>query len=318
MIKMEKSDKIFVAGTDNYIGKAIKQKLLEHGYASVVDGGPTGIDLSDSRAVDEFFTVESPNYVFLVAGESGGIAANMNFPAQLMQNNLQINSNVIGSAHRNRVTKLLYLASSCVYPAQSPQPIKEEYLLSGPLEPTNEAYALAKIAGIKLCQAFSEQYGANFICAIPTNIYGPDDDFSPEESHVIPGLLSRMHAAKTASAETVDVWGTGKVRREFIYVDDLAEGCIFLMQQDGGQSPVNIGSGQAVSIAELAGMIKTVVGYPGGISYDTTRPDGMPLKVLDSGVASRLGWQAATSLESGLAKTYSWYLNRTRALQPRA
>jgi len=312
---MNKSDKIFVAGADNFVGDALTTQLLSQGYTVVNQDEQANLDLTDARRVDKFFSDSKPDYVFLVAGDSGGIAANINSPAQLMQNNLQINSNVISSAYRSKVTKLLYLASSCVYPAQSPQPIKEEYLLNGPLEPTNEAYAVAKIAGLKLCQAFSQQYGADFICAIPANIYGPGDDFSPEESHVIPGLLNRMHAAKNSSADAVEVWGTGKVRREFIYVDDLAQGCIFLMQRNNGPSPVNVGSGQAVSIAELAELVKKAVDYSGQVNYDTTRPDGMPLKVLDSSKVSELGWQAKTSLENGLAKTYSWYLDHAHDLQ---
>ena len=305
---MNKSGRVYVAGLDNFLGEALAARLLAEDYSLVDEGHPASVDLTDAAAVDDFFTETRPDYVFLVAGKSGGIASNQKFPARLMQNNLQISSNVIGSSHRHGVTKLLYLASSCVYPAQSPQPIKEEALLNGPLEATSEAYALAKIAGIKLCQAYSQEFGANFITAIPANIYGPGDDFSPEESHVIPGLIRRMHEAKTGSMDQVSVWGTGEARREFIYVDDVARATIHLMERDTGPNPVNVGSGEAVSIAELAGLVKRTVGYDGELSFDTTRPDGAPMKMLDSSEMRRQGWQPQTSLLDGLAQTYRWYL----------
>lgn len=305
---MEKNSKIFIAGSETFIGKALFSELIRQGHTNVIGQTAGLIDLTNQLSVNAFFLEFNPEYVFLAAGKSGGIFANQKYPADLMINNLLVTCNVIQTAFHHKVKKLLYLASSCSYPRDCPQPMKVEQLLTGSLEPTNEAYSVAKISGIKLCQAYKQQYGADFIAGIPANVFGPGDDFSEENSHVIAGILRRMHEAKKSNSDTFKVWGTGKPRREFIYLDDLADACIYLMNRYDGLEPVNIGSGQDVSIAELTQIIKDVTGYNGDISFDTSKPDGMPIKVLDTGTLKDLGWKPMWSFEDALRKTYSWFL----------
>ena len=305
---METDAKIYVAGSGTFIGGAIRRELEQRGYKNIIADPVAEPQLTDTVQVDAFFEAAAPEYVFLAAGESGGIAANQKYPARLMLDNLLVECNVINSAHRHGVKKLLYLASSCVYPKACPQPMKEDYLLTGRLEPTNEAYAVAKIAGIKLCQAYNQQFGTNFISGIPANIYGPGDDFSQQDSHVIPGLIRRMQQAKVWGHEWVEIWGSGAPRREFIFVDDLADACIFVMNAFDGEAPINLGCGSDMSIRELAAQIKEAVGFTGELSYDSTRPDGMLLKSLDSSHLAEMGWRHRTSFQDGLAATYSWFL----------
>lgn len=298
---------------DTLIGGAIAENLRHQGYTNLVEQGDDGQGLTDAGVVDGLFSTHAPEYVFLAGGESGGIAANEKMPAQLMLNNLVIDCNVIGIAHRYGVKKLIYLASSCVYPRDATQPLTEQALMSGPLEPTNEAYAVAKLAGLKLCQAYRQQHGANFICGIPANAFGPGDDFRVEESHVIPGLIRRMHDAKVTGMQSVEIWGTGEPRREFIYVNDLADATVFIMNKYDGDGPINLGGHTDVSIGELALLIKETVGYTGQLSFDRTRPDGMPLKGLDSSTLAQMGWRAQTDLQTALKETYVWYLNHELA-----
>jgi len=264
--------------------------------------------LRDASQVDAFFSHAAPEYVFLAAGRSGGIQANQDYPAELLLDNLLIECHVIHSACRHGVKKLLYLASSCSYPKDCPQPMKEGDLLSGPLEPTNEAYAVAKIAGIKLCQAYSRQYGVDFICAIPANVFGPWDDFSPGDSHVIAALLRRMHEAKTGGAAEIEIWGTGKPRREFIFTRELADACHFVMENYHDRAPINLGCGTALSIEELAGMVKEVVGYEGRLRFDPSKADGMPVKILDSSKLLGMGWRPCQDFRPSLEATYRWFL----------
>jgi GDP-L-fucose synthase len=282
---------------------------LEHrGYTRIVGKLGKEPDLTNPTQVDAFFTRASPEYVFLTAGKSGGIEANQKYPAELMLDNLLIECNVIHNAYCHGVKKLLYLASSCSYPKNCSQPLKEDSLLSGPLEPTNEAYAVAKIAGIKLCQAYCQQYGANFVCAIPATPFGPGDDFSPEDSHVIPALIRKMDEAKTCGAPSIGIWGTGSARREFIFAEDLADACLFLMNTYDDSQPINLGTGADLSIKELAEMIKDVVGYRGQLCFDPSKPDGMPVKVLDSSRLLNMGWQPKCNFKSSLKVTYDWFL----------
>ena len=305
---MKEQSSIYVAGGETLIGAAILRVLRHQGYTNVVGGRDKEPDLTDDTSVDAFLKHVRPEYVFLAAGRSGGIAANQKYPADLMTDNLLAECHVVQNAFRHGVRKLLFLASSCCYPGQCPQPMREDTLLTGPLEPTNEAYAVAKIAGIKLCQAYSRQYGVEFIPVIPANIFGPGDDFSPEDSHVIAGLMRRMHEAKVRGAASVEIWGTGRARREFVFADDAADASIFVMAHYSGSDPVNLGCGSVVSIAELAGLIKEVTGFRGKISYDTSKPDGMPVKILDSSKLRTWGWQPRVPLRTGLEKTYEWFL----------
>lgn len=297
-----------MAGGETLIGAAILRELRRQGYEHVVGGPGDEPDLTDARRVDEFFTNQRPEYIFLAAGRSGGISANRKFPADLMLDNLLVECIAIRAAYRHGVGKLLYLASSCSYPRECPQPMREEYLLTGPLEPTNEAYAVAKIAGIKLCQAYRQQHRANFIGGIPANAFGPGDDFSLEDSHVIAALMRRMHEAKLVGAAHVEIWGTGHPRREFVYADNLAEACVLAMQAYDEAAPINLGGGADLSIAELAAMVKEVTGFRGDLSFDTTRPDGMPVKLLDSSKLLALGWQPRVDFASALKATYEWFL----------
>ncbi|MGD1805094.1 GDP-L-fucose synthase family protein [Dapis sp. BLCC M126] len=305
---MEQNAKIFVAGGETLIGSALLQQLKIRGYKNLVGEPPEEPDLTNQGIVDDFFARDRPEYVFLVAGKSGGIRANQRYPAELMLDNLLVVSHVIDSAYRNGVKKLLYLASPCSYPKHCPQPMSEESLLSGYLEPTNESYAVAKIAGFKLCQAYWQQYGAKFVSGIPANFFGPGDDFSLEDSHVIPALLRKMHEAKVAGAEFVEIWGSGTPRREFVFVDDIADACIFLMQNYDNSEPINIAGGLDVSIRELAELVQNVVGYSGKLRFDPSKPDGMPLKALESRKLKLMGWQPKISFEDALGITYEWFL----------
>lgn len=305
---MEKHAKIYVAGGETLIEKALLHQLQRQGYANVVGKPPDEPELSDPIQVDAFFAQASPEYVFLVGGKSGGIKANQKYPAQLLRNNLLVECHVIHSAYRHGVKKLLYLASSCCYPKHCLQPMRVEHLLSGPFEPTNEAYAVAKIAGLKLCQAYRQQYGASFIVGIPANVFGPEDNWDLEDAHVISALIRKMHEAKVRGLESVEIWGTGTPRREFIFADDLADACIFIMNKYDCPEPINLGSGWDLSIKELTGLIKEVVGYAGRLHFAPTEPDGMPVKILDSSRLREMGWQPKISFISALKMTYDWFL----------
>ncbi len=290
------------------LGAAICRQLQQHGYTHLVGLPGHEPDLADKPSVDRFFADEAPEYVFIAAGRSGGIEANRKYPADLMLDNLLVEAHLIEAAYRRAIKKLLYLASSCCYPKNSPQPMRIEFLMTGPVEETNDAYAAAKIAGMKLCRAYQQQHGSNFISAIPANAFGPGDDFSLEDSHVIAALIRKMHMAKVMNEPMVEVWGTGNPRRDFIYVDDLAAACLHLMHNYVGAEPINISGQTNLSIRELATLIKTVVGYSGEIWFNTERPDGMPLKALDGSRLAELGWQPQTSLRSALAATYQAFL----------
>jgi GDP-L-fucose synthase len=304
---MKTTDRIFVAGHRGLVGSALVRSLTSKGYHNLISRTRTELDLLDAIAVNNFFGDEKPTYVFLAAAKVGGIWANNTYPADFIYENLQIQNNVIDAAHRHGVTKLLFLGSSCIYPKLAPQPIKEEYLLTGPLEPTNEPYAIAKIAGISMCQSYRRQYGSNFISVMPTNLYGEYDNFDPKTSHVLPALLRRFHEAKIASSPAVTVWGTGTPKREFLHVDDMAAACIHLMENYNCPEIVNIGTGEDVTIKELAETIAEVVGYQGEIVWDIEKPDGTPRKLLDVSRLHSLGWQHTTSLKDGIARTYEWY-----------
>lgn len=304
---MEKNYRIYVAGGQTLIGAAILRQLERQGYINIVGKPGEEPDLTDAGAVANLFFQQAPEYVFVAAGKSGGIEANRKYPAELILDNLLVGCNVIHNAYRYGVKKLLYLASSCSYPKQCPQPMRVESLLTGPPEATNEAYAIAKIAGIKLCQAYRQQYGANFIVGIPANVFGPGDDFSPEDSHVIAALICKMHKAKTLGTPFVEIWGTGTPRREFIFADDLADASLFVMREYEGAEPINLGGDIDLSIGELAAMIKEVVGYLGELRYGANRPDGMPLKVLDSSKLREMGWQPKIHFRNALSITYNWF-----------
>ena len=305
---MKKESTIYVAGGETLIGAAILRGLRQQGYTNVVGGGDEEPNLTDGTAVDLFLKRLRPEYVFFAAGRSGGIAANQKYPADLITDNLLAECHVVHNAFRHGVKKLLLLASSCCYPRECPQPMKEEALLTGPLESTNEAYAVAKIAGIKLCQAYSRQYGVEFIPAIPANVFGPGDNFSPENSHAVAALIRRMHEAKVCGAASVEIWGTGCARREFVFAQDVSDASIFVMSCYSGSDPINLGCGSVLSITELAGIIKEVTGFQGKICYDTSKPDGMPVKILDSSKLTALGWRPRIPLRTALEKTYEWFL----------
>lgn len=299
---------IFVAGHRGLVGAAIVRRLQTAGFANLLLVERGQLDLTRQAEVEEFFTGSRPQYVFLAAAKVGGILANSTQPAEFLRDNIAIQANVIDAAYRSGVRKLLFLGSSCIYPKYAPQPIKEESLLTGSLEPTNEWYAVAKIAGLKMCQAYRRQYGFNAIAAMPTNLYGPGDNFNLNTSHVLPALLRRFHEAASAGDARVEVWGTGRPRREFLHVDDLADACIFLMQNYEEDGWINVGWGQDETIADLAGMIATVVGFGGSIEFDRSKPDGTPRKLLDTTRLTALGWQPQIGLEQGIRSTYSWFL----------
>jgi len=310
---VDSTDRIYVAGRETLIGKALLRQLRAGGYVNVIDTGSTEADLTDGPKVEAYFAATRPEYVFLAAGKSGGIGANQKYPAELMLDNLLIQCQIIRNAHRHGSRKLLYFASSCSYPRFCAQPMQVRSLMTGPLEPTSEAYATAKIAGIKLCQAYRQQYGADMISAISGDVFGPDDDFDLEDSHVIAALMRRMHQAKMAGAQSVEVWGSGSPRREFIAADDVADAAIFLMQHYTGPMPINVGSGFDVTIRSLAELVKEVVGFEGELQFDRTKPDGMALKALDSSELRALGWRPKTSLRAGLEETYRWFVEHSRA-----
>ena len=305
---MDKSDKIFVAGHRGMVGSALMRRLESRAFSSVVTRERSQLDLTDESAVAKFFANEKPHIVIVAAAKVGGIKANNDFPVEFLVENLRIQNNVIRSAYDIRVRKLLFLGSSCIYPNLAPQPIPESALLTGPLEQTNEAYAIAKIAGIKLCQAFSRQYAANFISAMPTNLYGPNDNFDLETSHVLAALLRKAHEAKTRNDQKLVVWGTGKPRREFLHVDDLVSACLLLLEKYDSPEIINVGCGEDISIRELAELICDVVGFDGELAWDTTKPDGTPRKLLDVSKIRAIGWKPAIALRDGIAQTYQWFL----------
>jgi GDP-L-fucose synthase len=306
---MNNDSKIYVAGHRGLVGSAIVRRLEEKGYTNLVYRTSKELDLRDKNAVDSFFAEEKPEFVFLAAAKVGGIVANNEYPADFIRDNLLIQTNIIDAAYRNNVEKLLFLGSTCIYPKMAPQPLKEEYLLTGVLEPTNEAYAIAKIAGIKMCESYNRQYGTQYISVMPTNLYGENDNFDLHTSHVLPALIRKFHEAKESNAPFVDVWGTGTPKREFLYSDDLADASIYLMNNYSGNEIVNIGVGEDLPIKELAEKIKETVGFTGEIQFDTTKPDGTPRKLVDVTKLNSLGWKATTSLEVGLKKAYQWFLD---------
>ncbi len=305
---MNIDSKIYVAGHRGLVGSSIVKALEKAGYINLIYRTSKELDLTDKLKVDEFFAAEKPEYVFLAAAKVGGIVANNEYPADFIRDNLLIQTNVIDAAYRNNVEKLLFLGSTCIYPKLASQPLKEDYLLTGELEPTNEPYAIAKIAGIKMCQSYNRQYGTKYISVMPTNLYGPNDNFDLHTSHVLPALIRKFHEAKENNNPYVEVWGTGTPQREFLYSEDLADACLFLMSTYEGNEIVNIGVGGDISIKELAENIKNVVGYQGEIQFDTTKPDGTPRKLVDVTKLNSLGWKATTSLDEGLKKAYKWFL----------
>ena len=306
---MNKDARIYVAGHRGLVGSAIKRYLEREGYTNLIYRTSKELDLRDPLQVQAFFGDESIEYVFLAAAKVGGIVANNEYPADFIRDNLMIQTNVIDAAYKSNVTKLLFLGSTCIYPKHAPQPMKEEYLLTGTLEPTNEPYAIAKIAGIKMCESYNRQYGTTFISAMPTNLYGEHDNFDLEKSHVLPALIRKFHEAKVEGKAEVEIWGTGTPKREFLYSDDLAEACVYLMNNYEGNEFVNIGVGEDISIREVALKIKEVVGFEGELTFNTDKPDGTPRKLVDVTKINGLGWQASISLEEGLHKAYNWYLN---------
>jgi len=305
---MNLDDKIYIAGHRGLVGSAIVRTLEQNGFTNLVYKTSKELDLRKQAAVEDFFAAEKPKFVFLAAGKVGGIVANSTYRADFLYDNLLIVSNIVHASYSNNVTKLLFLGSSCIYPKMAPQPIKEEYLLTGALEYTNEPYAIAKIAGIKLCENYREQYGANYISAMPTNMYGLNDNYHPQNSHVLPALIRRFHEAKVAGLEEVSIWGSGNPRREFLYADDLADACVFLMNNYDEKEIVNIGCGEDISIKELAELVKEATGFEGKLVFDTSKPDGTPRKLLDVSKAHSLGWRHKTPLKEGLKTAYQDFL----------
>ena len=305
---MNKDAKIYVAGHRGLVGSAIVRNLQNKGYTNIIYRTHKELDLINQEAVRTFFQEEKPEYVFLAAAKVGGIHANNTYPADIIYDNLMIQNNVIKAAHDFEVKKLLFLGSTCIYPKMAPQPIKEEYLLTGALEETNEAYAIAKIAGLEMCKFFKRQYGDNFISCMPTNLYGPNDNFDLKNSHVLPALIRKFHEAKVNNSEVVEVWGTGTPLREFLYVDDMADACVFLMENYEGEQHVNIGTGEEVSIRELAETIKKVVGFEGELVFNTDMPDGTPRKLTTVDKLHGLGWKHKVSLNEGIKLAYNWFL----------
>ncbi len=312
---MNIEDKIYVAGHRGLVGSAIVRALESRGFKNVITRTHAELDLVDQAAVRKFFETEKPDYVFLAAAKVGGIHANNTYPAEFIYINLQIQNNVIHNSYLSAVKKLCFLGSSCIYPKFAPQPMKEEYLLDGKLEPTNEPYAIAKIAGIKMCQSYNRQYGTNFISVMPTNLYGPNDNFDLENSHVLAALVRKFVEAKRSNAPNVTVWGTGKPRREFLHVDDMADACLFLMENYDDGEIVNIGTGQDVTVKELARLIAEEAGFKDRIEFDTSKPDGTPMKLLDVGKMNRLGWVARINLKDGVSQTAEAYRKHTEILE---
>ena len=312
---MNKSARIYVAGHTGLVGSALVRYLSARGYTNILTKTHQELDLTDRLKTEEFFRQERPEYVFLAAAKVGGIFANNKYPADFIYQNIIIQTNVIDLSYRYGVKKLMFLGSSCIYPKNCSQPIKEEYLLSGHIEPTNKPFAVAKIAGIEMCQAYNRQYGTNFISVIPANVYGVNDHFGTQNSHVIASLITRFHEAKIAGHDCVTIWGTGSPMREFFYVDDLADGCVFIMDNYNDNEIINIGTGMDTAIKELACLIKELVGFKGKIVYDTTQPDGIPRRLLDISKIASLGWKAETGLKEGLKLTYEYYIESTQALK---
>lgn len=305
---IEKTSRIYVAGHRGMVGSAIVRKLRQEGFVNILSRSSAELDLRNQQAVHDFFEKEKPEYVFLAAAKVGGILANNTYRAEFLYDNLLIESHIIHASYLNGVKKLLFLGSSCIYPKLAPQPLKEEYLLTGLLEPTNEPYAIAKIAGIKLCEAYRDQYGCNFISAMPTNLYGPGDNYDLQNSHVLPALIRKFHEAKKEGAPFVQIWGSGSPLREFMYVDDVADACLFMMQQYNEKLFLNVGTGEEISIRELALLVKEITGYEGQLKFDSSKPDGTPRKLMDSSRLHALGWKHNVSLRDGLKKTYAAFL----------
>ena len=305
---MKLESKIYVAGHNGMVGSSIVRALKEKGFTNIITARSKEVDLRNQNQVNDFFTKHKPEFVFLAAAKVGGIQANNTYKADFLYDNLMIQNNVIHNSHIHEVTKLLFLGSSCIYPKFAPQPIQESSLLTGELEPTNEPYAIAKITGIKLCDSFRDQYGCNFISAMPTNLYGPNDNYDLKNSHVLPALIRKFHEAKIANTNEVIVWGTGSPMREFLYVDDLAKACLFLMETHNESGWVNVGTGKDIAIKDLALLIKKIVRFEGKLTFDTSKPDGTPKKQLDVSKISKLGWKAKIELEEGIKKVYSSYL----------
>lgn len=305
---MEKNSRIYIAGHRGMVGSAILRTLQQSSFKNLITKTRNELDLLDAKAVESFFLQERPEFVFLAAAKVGGIHANSTYPADFIHQNLSIELNVIHSAYQAGVTKLLFLGSSCIYPKMAAQPIKEEYLLTGPLEPTNEAYAIAKISGIRMCQSYNRQYGTRFISAMPTNLFGKNDNYHPENSHVVAALIRKYHEAKINQEKELTIWGTGTPKREFLFVEDLADACLFLMDHYEESEHINVGTGIETTINELAGLIGEVVGYRPELRFDTQKPDGTPRKVMDVSRINQLGWKAKTPLKEGLKKAYEHYL----------
>lgn len=304
---MDKNAKIYVAGHNGMVGSAIKRHLESKGFNNIVYRTSKELDLTNQAAVEAFFAKENPEYVFLAAAKVGGIIANNTYRGEFLYKNLMIQNNVMHQAYEKGVKKLLFLGSSCIYPKLAPQPLKEDYLLTGPLEYTNEPYAIAKIAGIKMCENYRLQYGCNFISAMPTNLYGPNDNYHPENSHVLPALIRKFHEAKTKGNDVVEIWGSGSPKREFLHADDLAEACIFLMENYNEPTTINIGTGEDVTIKELAELIAKTVGFEGKLAFDTSKPDGTPRKLMDVSKLNALGWKYKIPLDEGIKATYELY-----------
>jgi len=310
---MDKNAKIYIAGHRGMVGSAIHRKLQREGYTNFVVRTSSELDLRNQQNVADFFEKEKPDYVFLAAAKVGGIVANNTYRADFLYENLQIQNNIIHSSYLSGVKKLMFLGSSCIYPKMAPQPLKEEYLLTGLLEPTNEPYAIAKIAGIKMCDAYRDQYGCNYISVMPTNLYGYNDNYHPQNSHVLPALIRRFHEAKIQGAASVTIWGTGSPKREFLFADDLAEACYYLMENYNEAGLVNIGTGEDLSIKELALLIKTIVGYDGEINFDTSKPDGTPRKLMDVTKLHSKGWKHKIELSEGIALAYNDFLSKSNS-----
>lgn len=312
---MNKNDKIYIAGHTGMVGSAILQALIAGGFTNFVYRTSKELDLRNQAAVEQFFSEEKPQYVFMAAAKVGGIVANNTYRADFLYDNLMIVSNILHAAHKNGVTKLLFLGSSCIYPKMAAQPIKEEYLLTGELEKTNEPYAIAKIAGIKLCETYRDQYGANFISVMPTNLYGKNDNYHPQNSHVLPALIRRFHEAKQQNLPEVVIWGSGNPMREFLFADDLADACLFLMEHYNEKEIINIGCGTDITIKELAALIKEITGFTGNLIFDTTKPDGTPRKLLDVTKINNLGWHYKTKLKDGIQLAYNDFLLKQQLIQ---
>ena len=312
---MKKNDKIFIAGHRGMVGSALVRTLKEKGYTNLTLRSHLELDLTVQEKVYTFFKEEHPDYVFLAAAQVGGILANTTYRAEFIYSNLAIQNNVLDAAWKYNAKRLMFLGSSCIYPKHCPQPIKESYLLTGPLETTNESYAIAKIAGLKTCEAYNYQYKTDYVTVMPTNLFGPNDNFDPETSHVMPALIQKIHQAKISKAKHVTIWGTGSPKREFLHVDDMASACVFLMDKDSFKDIVNVGSGFDLTIRELAEMICKIIGFTGELNFDTSKPDGPPRKLLDISRLQSLGWQPKFILEDSIASTYSWFLENYKTIK---